>query len=273
MKESLSLRFLYHTVPGRELLRLLVRPSVSDAAAGYLSSPLSCWLIGVYKRKYGIDVSGCEKQTFDSFNDFFMRRQHVHVETDPRTVVSPCDGYLSAYRIDERLRVQIKHSTYTVAGLLQDGELAERFRGGLCCIFRLEPQHYHHYLYAVGGAVQKHVRIPGVLHCVRPIACEQFPVYIRNSREFTLLHNPVFGDVVQMEVGALLVGRIQNDPLPQEAAAGTEKGHFEYGGSTIIVLFQADKAELLPPYAAYLHTGRELPVTVGRRIAVQGLCR
>ncbi len=49
MSESLSLRFLYRTIPGRELLKHLVKPSVSDAAAKYLSSPLSHWLIGYYR--------------------------------------------------------------------------------------------------------------------------------------------------------------------------------------------------------------------------------
>ncbi len=266
MSESLSLRFLYRTIPGRELLKLLVKPSVSDAAAKYLSSPLSHWLIGYYRCKYKIDLTGCEQQEFASFNDFFMRRKRLHIQADARVVLCPCDGFMSAYRIDENLRMQIKHSTYTVAGLLQDDALAEQFKGGLCCIFRLEPQHYHHYLYAVSGQVQRQERIPGVLHCVRPIACEQFPVYIRNSREFTLLHNPALGDVVQMEVGALLVGKIQNEPFRKEAAAGTEKGHFEYGGSTIILLFQQNKVELLPRYIAHLNTGNELPVSVGHAI-------
>ncbi len=57
-----------------------------------------------------------------------------------------------------------------------------------------------------------------------------------------MIHSPVFGDIVQMEVGALLVGRITNDTSVSTAVRGEEKGYFEYGGSTIILLTNADTA-------------------------------
>ena len=53
-------------------------------------------------------------------------------------------------------------------------------------------------------------RIPGRLHCVRPIACTFVPVFTENSREYTVISSPQFGQVVQMEIGALLVGKIHN---------------------------------------------------------------
>ena len=267
MSESLSLRFLYRTAPGRELLKLLVMPSVSDAAAKYMASPLSHWMIGYYRKKYRISLDGCEKHAFASFNEFFMRKKHLDIRTDDRAVISPCDGFLSIYQIDEKLRMRIKHSTYTVGGLLEDTDLARQFAGGLCCIFRLEPQHYHHYLYAVSGRIRQQKRIPGVLHCVRPIACEQFPVYVRNSREYTLLEHPVLGRIVQMEIGAMLVGKICNEPGTGTAVQGAEKGHFEYGGSTIVLLLQKDAAQLLPRFRRFLDTGRELPIAIGQAFA------
>ena len=178
MRESASLRFLYHTIPGRQILKLLVQPSVSKAAAHFMDSPASRPLIGHYIRKYHIDLTGCEKREFDSFNDFFTRKRRTKLCADENALLSPCDGYLSVYRITENLQMQIKHSTYTVADLLQNDILASRFRGGICCIFRLEPQHYHRYIYAVSGEVQKQETIPGILHCVRPIACREFPVYV-----------------------------------------------------------------------------------------------
>ena len=51
-----------------------------------------------------------------------------------------------------------------------------------------------------------------------------------------MIHSPVFGDLIQMEVGALMVGRISNTDPAFEAVRGKEKGYFEYGGSTIILL-------------------------------------
>ena len=264
MSEPAFLRFLYHTVPGRCLLKLLVQPSVSRAAAGFLSSPLSRPMIGYYQRKYKIDLTDCEKKRFDSFNDFFTRKKRLDICQDDLSVISPCDGYLSVYRIGDDLRLRIKHSTYTVGELLESDTLAAGFRGGICCVFRLEPKHYHRYIYPVSGTVQQGKVIPGVLHCVRPIACSQFPVYARNSREYVLIQNDILGSVVQMEVGAMLVGKIRNHHGDTSVKRGMEKGYFEYGGSTIILLFRKDTVQLLPQFEDTAGTERELPVTIGQ---------
>ena len=42
------------------------------------------------------------------------------------------------------------------------------------------------------------------------MALDQLPVYTENSREYTVIKTDTFGPVVQMEVGAMLVGRIVN---------------------------------------------------------------
>ena len=229
MKDSVSLRFLYHTVPGRQVLKTLVRPSVSRKAAKFLSSPASRPLVGYYIRKYDIDLTSCEKTEFASFNDFFTRKKKMNLCVDKTNLISPCDGLLSAYPITDDLRMQIKHSTYSLASLLQDRVLAMQFRSGLCCIFRLEPRHYHRYIYAVSGTIQNQRKIPGILHCVRPITCEEFPVYVQNSRKYTLIRNHALGKVIQMEVGALLVGKIHNYQTDQSVECGAEKGYFEQG--------------------------------------------
>ncbi|MCR4646917.1 MAG: phosphatidylserine decarboxylase [Oscillospiraceae bacterium] len=243
---------------------MLVQPSVSQKAAKLLNSPVSRPLVGYYIHKYHIDMTGCEKTQFDSFNDFFTRKKRIRICNDKQKLGSPCDGFLSAYRITDDLRMQIKHSTYSVASLLQSRELAEQFRGGLCCVFRLEPWHYHRYLYAVSGSVLKQKRIPGILHCVRPIACAAYPVYVQNSREYTVIRHPALGNVIQMEVGALLVGKIHNHRVPSAVAYGMEKGYFEYGGSTIILLFRKDAMQLLPQYSSLPFSGNELPVRIGQ---------
>ena len=265
-KDSLLLRFLYLTVPGRILLKIIVHPTVSRIIAHYLSSPLSRWMIRYYQRKYQIELTGCEKQVYSSFNDFFTRKRNLSVWRDPWTIINPCDGFLSVYRITDNLCLQVKHNSYTIGTLLQDESLAKMYSGGICCIFRLEPHHYHHYLFAASGVIKKCKRINGVLHCVRPIACEQFPVYIQNSREYILQQNPILGNIIQMEVGALLVGRIQNNPVHNKTyyICGTEKGYFEFGGSTVILLFQKKAIPFLPRFSELCDTEAETTVSIGK---------
>ena len=47
-----------------------------------------------------------------------------------------------------------------------------------------------------------------------------------------------FDKVIQVEVGALMVGRIKNNHEEYEYKKGEEKGYFEFGGSTIVLLFK-----------------------------------
>ena len=154
MSESLAMRFLYGTTFGRFLLKLFVKSSwFSNVGAKYLSSPLSKRMISRYVKKYNINLQEFDQQTFPSFNDFFKRTKTLEIVPNPKNVISPCDAYLSIYRISDKLQLPIKHSQYTVTDLLEDKDLSQKFAGGLCCVFRLEPKHYHHYVYTVGGDI------------------------------------------------------------------------------------------------------------------------
>ncbi len=259
------LNFLYTTIPGRFILKPLVSPGFSKLAAKYFSSPLSKWLISHYIKKYNINMNEFDGQIYRSFNDFFTRYKQITPEHDEDiSAIMPCDGFLSIYTISNNLTMDIKHSSYTISNLLENDMIANRFSGGICCVFRLEPQHYHHYLYAVDGNIISKKRIDGVLHSVRPICCEQYPVWFRNSREYALIDSPIFGNVVQMEIGALLVGKIRNTADSKVAIKGKEKGYFEYGGSTVLLMFERNAITLLPDYMALVDTKIELPVNVGK---------
>ena len=157
----------------------------------------------------------------------------------------------------------MKDVSYRLGELLADDALAERFLGGWCLIFRLSPDDYHRYAYPDTGTQEPTVRIPGVLHSVNPIA-GSLGVYRRNARARTLLHTERFGDIVQMEVGAMLVGRICNHETGAAACARLqEKGYFEYGGSTVILLLEHGKFEPAADIAKWSASGIESKVKTG----------
>ena len=54
-----------------------------------------------------------------------------------------------------------------------------------------------------------------------------------------------FGTLLQMEVGAMLVGQIENNPGNKTVARGQEKGHFAFGGSTVILMTQKGRVRFL----------------------------
>lgn len=275
MRDSLALNILYRTVPGRAVLKLLVRPGVSKAAGAFLSSRASAWIVPVFVRRNWIDLHDVEipQGGFSSFNAFFIRKRKTPVPQKEGGLFSPCDGFLTCVRISEETELCVKHTRFSLSDLLRDRELAGEYRGGAALIFRLTPAHYHRYCYAASGRVRRYRRIPGVLHCVRPVALRTCPVFAQNSREYQVIETGSFGRVVQMEVGALLVGKIHNYPVTEETnrvLAGQEKGYFEFGGSTVILLLK-DAAVVPIRFWDTCGGDRELAVQLGECICPDGL--
>ena len=265
-----SLSFLYRTLPGRMCLSVLTQPAVSQLAGMYMSSPLSKGMIAGFVRRNKIDMRDYEARDYRSFNDFFTRKVKPGrrpFDPDPRALIAPADARLSAYTIDDRSVFFIKGTPYSVATLLRDRVQARAFRGGTCLIFRLTVGDYHRYCFFDDGVLLPGGRyIPGVLHTVNPVALGRYDIYKENSRAVTPLRTRSFGYAVQVEVGAMLVGRICNVQTHGRFARGQEKGYFEYGGSTIVLLLQKGAAELRPDVVRNTADGVETRVRQGERI-------
>lgn len=266
-QEASSIRFLYGTKAGRVCLKALTRPWLSKAAGAFLSSPLSRPVVSTYVKRNHIDLTAYPQRKYRSFNDFFTRtRSTADADTTVGHLVSPCDAFLSVYPIDENRTYHIKHIDYSLDRLLGNSALAERYAGGTCLIFRLTPSHYHRYCFACNGHISTKKRIDGKLHCVRPIAYTTLPVFAENSREYAVIDSDEFGKVVQMEVGALLVGKISNHPL-NHAQQSKEKGYFEFGGSTIILLLEKGRIAIEPTFL--IDPEKEKDVHYGIKIGSQ----
>lgn len=267
--ESMILRLLYGTVPGRMVLKVFSSRGISQACGRYMDSPLSRWMITGFIKKNHIRMKDYEDEYYRSFNEFFTRkiRQELRpVNMEPDALIAPCDGLLSAYRISDDTVIPAKQSCYTIERLLRDKKLAGEYRDGVCLVFRLCVNHYHRYCYIDDGVKGDNCYIPGVLHTVRPVALEQVSVFTENCREYTVMDTDNFGKVVQIEVGAMLVGRISNHHGQGEIRRGQEKGMFLYGGSTVMLLIKKDKVRL--PEYVFEATSRdeEIPVRMGERI-------
>ncbi len=270
-KESASIRFLYGTVPGRMCLKLFTDPLISKAAAVFLSSRASRAIIPGFIKRNRIDMDRYKvpKGGYISFNDFFKRKLKAGFKISPSSaLICPCDGLLTIKQIKNNSIVEAKNCKYSVSELLRDRKLASHFSDGLALIFRLTPTHYHRYCYCASGKIIGQRRIDGILHCVRPIAVKSRKVYIQNSREYTVIADPSTGFVVQMEVGAMLVGKISNSGKCRPgntALKGREKGYFEFGGSTIIVLLDR-RYRLNSDILKRKAVEGEIPVSIGEAL-------
>lgn len=265
---SRTIHFLYSTVPGRLFLKAIMKLHIDRYGARFLWTKYSRPLVGWYIKSNGISVSKAEIESFRSFRDMFVRtREPVPVDLTPGHLVSPCDGWLSVYRIDERSCFSIKNSYYQIKDFLQDETLAQNYNQGTCMVFRLCASDYHHYSYIDDGYQGEHHHIPGVLHSVQPIACEKYPVYVLNKRCWSLLTTEHFGPVVQCEIGALVIGGIFNEKENTRFVKGSEKGHFELAGSTIVLLFEPGQVNLNPEILEHISEEKEYRVEQGQWIA------
>ena len=260
------LRFLYHNVLGRCLLRILISRPISKLAGAFLSSRLSKGLIKKFVSNNNIDLEEFYSDNFGCFNDCFCRKIKEGNRPFEEGLVAPCDGLLSVYPIKDGLVLPIKQSQYNIADLLQDNDLAKEFDGGTVLVFRLCVNHYHRYSYFDDGVKGDNKFIKGRLHTVRPIALRKYPVFVQNCREMTVMDTVNFGKAVQIEVGAMLVGKIANLHGRGPIKRGEEKGMFLYGGSTIVLMLKKDAATLPDELYEATNNGLETPVRMGQQI-------
>jgi len=268
-KESLCLRFLYNTIVGRCVLKILTQKALSDCIGKFLDSKYSRFLIPRFLEKNNINICDYEDVKYQNFNECFSRkikRELRPIDYNRNHLIAPCDGKLSVYNITNNSVFPIKQSKYTIDELLDNKELANQFLDGICLVFRLTVDCYHRFSYIESGHKSKNFHINGKLHTVRPIALKKVPVFTENSREYTVIDTENFGKIVQMEVGAMLVGKICNFDEEKDVVRGEEKGTFLYGGSTVIVILQKDSVNLPNELFEATRANCEIMVKMGEQL-------
>lgn len=263
------LRKIYTTVWGRFLLKFMTGRLMTGIIGWYMGTRLSTLKIDSFVKKNRINMRDYQKKFYKSYNDFFTRKirpERRPINKNPGTLVSPSDGKVCVYPISDRLVVNIKNIDYSIKSLLLNHDLSESVEGGWCYVIRLTTDNYHRYCYPDSGYQFENCYISGILHTVNPVALENTSVFAQNSREFTVLDSDHFGRMVQMEVGAMGVGRITNLHESCFVEKGQEKGYFEFGGSTIVLLL--GKGAVKPCRDILVNTahGYETIVKMGEKI-------
>lgn len=266
-----SVEFLCTTPIGRLLLKVILFIHFPKLMGFFLRSPFSHFMIPGFIKKNGIDMSEFEGQKYLSFNDFFTRKKEITFDDEKSHFISPCDSLLSVYSVDQG-HFHIKGFDYSLEDFFgienndSNLELLNKFSGGLCLVFRLCATDYHRYSYVDDGVKGENHYIEGSLYSVQPAACENFRVYTKNRRSWTILETENFGTVAQIEIGAFSVGGIKNHHQSYAFKKGEEKGYFDLHGSTIVLLLEKDKIDLLPEI---LQCDTEYRVRAGQFIGIQ----
>lgn len=261
--------FLYNNFWGRIVLKLVNKRFTSRIAGFYLDRKISKKHIENFIKANKIDMSDYKKVEYKSFNDFFSRkikpgkRNFSNQDSD---FCAPCDSKLTVYKLGEDKEFIIKNKKYTLESILKDENLAKKYKNGYFLVFRLSVDDYHRYNYVDSGKVLERKQIKGVLNTVGPIAFDRFKVYEENQREYELLKTDNFGEIIAMEVGALLVGKIVNYKK-DTFLRGEEKGYFKFGGSTVVIIVKDNVLKIDKDLLENSKNKIETKVKQGERIA------
>lgn len=233
------LNVLYNNAFGRFLLKFIINPTISKIGGFYHDSFISKLKIKKFIKKNNIDITEFEKKDYKNFNEFFTRtiiENKRPLSSNKKDFISPADSKLLVYNITADLKLTIKGSTYTLNELINNEEDLSEYKNGLCLVFRLAVDDYHHYCYPDTGKLIKKNFIKGKLHTVRSVS-QNYKIYKVNQREYSILKTDNFNEMIYIEVGALMVGKIIN--LDKKTfSKGEEKGYFKLGGSTIVILLK-----------------------------------
>ena len=163
-KMAIGLTCCYFKHLGWPARRIMTNPILTAVVGAYMDTRCSVRRIDGFIRANALDMSDYVKQDYRCFNDFFTRQVKDGarpVNMDPGTLISPCDGYMSAYKISADSEFAIKNSWYNVDDLVGGADVAEDYMNGTCLVLRLGVENYHRYCYIDDGFKSSNRHIQG----------------------------------------------------------------------------------------------------------------
>jgi len=268
--EKELLEFLF--TPAGKLFHFILKfPYFSMVYGFYLSSKLSRYKIKDFIKKYSINMNESLKsiEEFQNFNDFFTRklkksaRRFSDISSD---FCAPCDGRMLVFEnIKDDFIFYYKNKKISLKRYYKD---IKKFINGTFVIIRLTPLDYHRFYFFDSGLPSESLRIPGFYYTVNPLSLlNNLNIFCENVREHTLFLSDNFGEVLYTEIGAIGVGRIVQTFRPfRPVIRGEEKGYFEFGASTLTLLFKKDIIKIDKDILDYSQKGIETRVLCGEKI-------
>ena len=269
---SKALKFMYRGKLGRLFLFLFTSRFMTKLSGFYANSAFSKRKIVSFINNNDIDMDDYKNAAasgFSSFNDFFTRKVDEGkrpLDADRDALISPADSRLSIYKIDETLRFTIKGDDFSFKDFLAGDEIAEAFTDGFLFIFRLCVDDYHRYIFIDDGMRRYSRHIRGRFHTVRHIALKD-DYFKENEREYSVLATDRFKEMIQAEIGAMMVGKIVNHGVTS-FKRGDEKGMFMFGASTVVLAFKKDTVKPDDEILKNTNEGYETRVRLGEKVGV-----
>ncbi|MCK5133440.1 MAG: phosphatidylserine decarboxylase [Candidatus Sabulitectum sp.] len=242
-----------------------------DARGGYLgtSASASCVPQWIADTTIHIDDYVIPEGGFADFNAFFLRTlkpgaRPLAGEGDPSILVSPADGSIRRiYAADLESNFEVKRDVLNIRQVLNNSPYADRFIGGDIVDILLWFTDYHHFHSPIAGDLVYASEYAGSYN-YNFAEVNWFKELARHKRLCYLIDSEEFGLVAMIPVGFWGVGSIVTEcQVGDYIEKGQELGHFAYGGSSILLVFEPGVIRFTPEISE-----ENQPVQVRSRIGI-----
>lgn len=207
---------------------------------------------------------------FKSFNQFFTRQLKPSAKARP--IAEPDDNSIVTASADSEINfiesdltltteLNVKSRQINVKDLLHNSKYARKFVGGTAISCVLMPNSYHRYHAPVTGKIVESQEVPGIYNGIMDgedwfnkwnvgESTTDFSIFEDFHRGYFIIETKKYGYVALIPVGlntisAIFPSLINNKSTlvppgakPVPVKKGDELGHFAYGGSLNIMMFQ-----------------------------------
>ena len=275
LDKILKFTFLYYkNIDGMNFV--LKEPGLSwansfiEERGKFMDSPESSKIIGEWlaDNSLGNDDFVLPIDGFKTFNEFFTRdlkpgTRPIDDIKDNAVLVSPADGIINMIANELELDTEIPtkgRMTMSLNQLLDNSKFAKRFVGGSAMAVFLMPDNYHHYHSPISGEIvesnedvgERLFGMPDMLDMINngnPGYNKDYSVLENFRHGYFLIQTKDYGLIAMIPIGLQTVGSVvfedkyRNITIenPKIIYKGEKLGHFAYGGSTVLLIFEKGK--------------------------------
>lgn len=240
----------------------------------FMDSPASAGIIGEWLADPTLknDDYVLPENGFGSFNSFFTRdlkpgARAIDEMRDESVLVSPADGVVNMIVNELSIETEIPtkgRMAMSLNALLDSSEYARKFIGGTALAVFLMPHNYHHYHAPVSGMIvesredvgDRLFGMPDILDMVNkgnPGYAKDYSVFENFRHGYFIIKTRQYGFVGMIPIGLQTVGSVVFEDKFRNIESGKEQkvykgeklGHFAYGGSTVLLIFEKGKLNSL----------------------------
>ncbi len=210
-----------------------------------------------------------------TFNQFFARqvrpgKRPIDGLCDDSVIVSAADSvFHGQWDIDEDSQITVKGLEWSLYKLLDGSPFQDRFKAGMYMHSYLSAHDYHRFHVPVRGVVREVRNIPGrvILDVIKKedgsLDMTDGDTYqLTQQRGLIIIESPL-GLVAVLPIG---MGQVSSVNLTAQVGAtlakGEEFGYFTFGGSDIIIMFEANQVKVTAQVGTHYNQGKGVAIAV-----------